>query len=906
MAWFLHTEHRDYVLLDSNETTDIPAVRRFATSEEAVAFLLEFKFEDFGMATLREIVAERQYGSDVSGQSNDAVVQFVAWELASGRLRLADEARYEHAHGRPGEPGEPEEPEEPENPEPIDQPTNTVTPHIAVEYKVVLLDKDLAKHQEGSETKILTGVTRVEVWYSQTNGSIPFEKGATFACAPANAEVYRDETCATKLEGDLTPEDIAGGKRVRLYLKGKTAGKFTAKYTLKDPVNGQILLADNPAEEEMGVVTLEFKLHQQDLTAVAALQVDPDTDPIDTYYTNLKNKAMPAQKVMTDEEKVKTGRLLHAQKDGSFSRAKLILKKLNAAEWPSGTDDYEVCLNEDNTSGSAAIHGKEWDNDLKAFPVKVKVSVLKAADKEFWVEGKSAVKKLREVKIDAGIDRAVGGLTKTAKRNGDWARLTVVQIKEVKVDYTPVAGTAVAWDSAHNKFYINLQADPDGRKITIRATLSEKLKDIVIHFMLAEDKNNRKAANWGKNLPGTWKWKDISATVKHKDKADRKNIIHLSAKTNNDGYATKELQLSRFGGDKFYPGAYIEQDPHLGKFIDGHADLGKKKPVLAANALTVYRKIWFQPVKVTGMSIGNLAGAVPKYDAVKTEMTACADLQIAKATAQGMNPQAIYARFMIQKNGGNADALVVSETNKAQFFNAFAAEADKPMKIPILVCDAQWDPDGNTGAQSIARMPVANLPGDLTTDKKILIPPLQGGDLKVSGTYTAWRKVLLVWVRLGGANRSLPNSCLSVNPARGSLFDVRISKPDNFPKGATHIKIDNLVLKGADDFLGEYDPTLKRILVVHDPAEPVDSLNTIVHELGHSLHQVIEGNPAGGVAGIPRHPKQKDKGQGNHCRNLVNKCVMYDSGPIQGSLNRYCDMCHPYLLVQDMTQFADP
>ena len=53
---------------------------------------------------------------------------------------------------------------------------------------------------------------------------------------------------------------------------------------------------------------------------------------------------------------------------------------------------------------------------------------------------------------------------------------------------------------------------------------------------------------------------------------------------------------------------------------------------------------------------------------------------------------------------------------------------------------------------------------------------------------------------------------------------------------------------------------------------------------------------------MPKHPKQLNaKNQGNHCRNLTDKCVMYDSGPIKGSLNRYCDMCHPYMLVQDMS-----
>jgi hypothetical protein len=31
---------------------------------------------------------------------------------------------------------------------------------------------------------------------------------------------------------------------------------------------------------------------------------------------------------------------------------------------------------------------------------------------------------------------------------------------------------------------------------------------------------------------------------------------------------------------------------------------------------------------------------------------------------------------------------------------------------------------------------------------------------------------------------------------------------------------------------------------------------------------------------------------------------MYQSGPITGSLNRFCDDCHPYLLANDMATYS--
>ena len=73
---------------------------------------------------------------------------------------------------------------------------------------------------------------------------------------------------------------------------------------------------------------------------------------------------------------------------------------------------------------------------------------------------------------------------------------------------------ALAWDKTNKKFSTDANTDVNGRKITIGAQLSKALKDVPIHFMLAEDENNRKAANWGEDLPGTWKWKDVDKGVK--------------------------------------------------------------------------------------------------------------------------------------------------------------------------------------------------------------------------------------------------------------------------------------------------------------------------------------------------------------------------------------------------------
>ena len=400
-------------------------------------------------------------------------------------------------------------------------------------------------------------------------------------------------------------------------------------------------------------------------------------------------------------------------------------------------------------------------------------------------------------------------------------------------------------------------------------------------------------------MPTTWKWKDVPANLKHRDKNDRKDFLHLSAKTDSDGYAKTELVLSRFGGDKFQLSAYTDQDPHLAKYVHGHPDLEKKKPVFAAHTITVWRKFWYQVVKVEGMNSPAMNGAEGQYTDTKARMQICSELQVTRATVDAMNPRAIYPRYMVVLNGGNADALVVSDTNKAQFFGGFAAEADKPIKVPILVCDAQWDEGGSSGSRDAAA-PAASFPIDLRMDKLVLNPPLQGGGLFVSGTWLAaeWDAATGAWTNVRNGN--LSNADLSVNAGRSDLHDVAVALPAGVGPTTAHIHLwlEDLVIQGADGpYLGEY--AAERILSVYDPTQPVDFQNTIAHELGHAFHQVTQAS----LTGIPAHPHQYNS-MGSHCSYNTDKCMMYESGPIVGSLNRYCDVCHPYVLVQDMSELS--
>jgi len=813
-------------------------------------------------------------------------------------------------------------------------PVNVVTPKIDMEYKVVLLDPELPD----PDNTIKPDPTYIEVYAERSGSGNSFSGTGKLTCSPVNVDAFLDEACTQKLPGDLAAgaalsnAQLTGATRQKIYLKGKSAGQFDVSLTL-DALGDDSVKVETPVQDKgkqtMGVVRLEMKLHRQDITEIKKLEVDPDTDPVADYHTNLKNKALPDQKEMTDEEKVKQGRLLHVQKDGNFGRAKLICKKLVAGQWPAGTDDYEIVINQDNKSGGLEAFDKESEGTLKALPLKVKVADVKAGDQTFWVQGKAATDKEGEARIHLGIDRPAGGLSKKPKNNGDWARLSVVDIQEVKVDYTPEAGKTLKYDTSNHRFYINQGAtwddtnkkfttdantDVDGRKVVIGAQLSKAVENVSIYFMLAPDKDNCKAANWGEDLPATWTWKDIDPAVKHLDKTDRKKLLHVSAKTDDKGYAKAELTLSRFGGDVFWPACYIGEDPHLAKFVDGHADLEKRKPVKAANSITIWRKFWYQEVKVTGLVVAGFGDAADTYDDVKADMLAAPVKEMARATADGISPPVIYKKHMVSfylnnartaylnnYPGDNGDALVVGDDNRSEFFKLAKPQSDQPVMIPMLNAHALWVKNGLSAAKTTGFFNATLFPIRLSASKKLLDPPLQGGTLFKSGRWEAWdwdpaaNHGAGAWANRRTGNLSAAD--VDLNPNRSDPYHVRIKKPAGIVVAATgtEVKIIDLILRAGVSYLGT--SYADGIVNAYTPNDVQDFINTINHEVGHSFKQVTKVRPAG----IPAHPHQYDR-QGSHCNYTNKSCLMYESGPQPAALNRYCPVCHPYVLIQDMSK----
>jgi len=91
---------RDRATTDKPDESAEPIItRRFFSIDSARTFLRSFYGDHFAMSALRDLVAERFHHSDVSTWNDNRLLEFVAWKLASGRLKIMDKSRFRFAGG---------------------------------------------------------------------------------------------------------------------------------------------------------------------------------------------------------------------------------------------------------------------------------------------------------------------------------------------------------------------------------------------------------------------------------------------------------------------------------------------------------------------------------------------------------------------------------------------------------------------------------------------------------------------------------------------------------------------------------------------------------------------------------------------------------------------------------------
>lgn len=772
----------------------------------------------------------------------------------------------------------------------------TVTAELKAEYDAIPLNLALEKLQAASDAPLPVKPIKLELGFNQKPTTPPV-KGKLSISGPGAVTLFRDE--AMKLPftpGPIPASDFAGGKKLELFMLGKTAGKL--QLTLEtETTAGAKISGTTSAKLALGVFELRLRLHVQDAAALAALKVNPNVSPISTYHNALKNLTLPAQKALSAKNKIQIGRVLHEQASASHGRARLLIKKIDPSHLPAGVDDYSAVIDTTHLSGALAIFDVEFDGTAKTLPLQIPFSKLTSADQELFVEGTTKTNALRGARVDVGIDRPARGLAHTRKRHVDWGAFTVVKIKKVDVLHTPAAGKPAAWNPTTQRFTINFDSDNKGRKLELTADLGSGVRGVKLHFALIPHADNQKTANWGVNIPSAWKFETISSALKHTDKKAFDDFIHLSAVTDASGKAKVEVILSRFGGDKFLPAVYIAQDAHLAKFIHRHTDLSKRAPVFAAFEIAVHRKFFYQLSKPTGNPAPRPSLAEAAYKDVKATMTLAGTVNYTAAAAPSST---FYPEFQMAGGSSATPRAVVGNHNKtALAASLFVSNTLQPVKAHALVCDFQYDTGPTTtGSRTLTAAPAGGVV-KVPMRKPVFDPPLQGGAFVLSATFQVGTAAP---VNIPAANVSI------VAPrANDRQVTVRLPAAAPVPSAAKPVRVDLRCQAAAGPFLGESFGK-GQVLVVFDPTQVPDYHDTIAHEFGHAFGQTHGiASPSGTPAvppppTIPLHPNSTNTGQGCHCGNTA--CLMFASGPQAAATHKWDQDCHPYLLVEDLSKIT--
>jgi hypothetical protein len=808
-----------------------------------------------------------------------------------------------------------------------------VTAKIDAEYKVVLLDKGLSGNQEPTEEKIVADGTRVELWLEQHPGNPVFDQGAKIEVSGVGGiDAFLDKEMTKKLNiSNPIPKDkITGGKKLKVWLKGTRVGKFKLKLSPVKSSNSKFVIQP-PAEMEMGVVELKMEIYEQDIAEIKSIQVDPDQEPTSAYHNALKSQVLPGQIALSDKDKVKKGRLLHVQNKGNFSRSKVVIKALTADQFPSGCDYYRFMINSSGKSGKLKLFNAEFGGTEIKLPLKLKKGDLNA-DKTYWVEGASESRALRDTVLDMGMDRPKGGMAKTPKRHGDWGRYTVVKLEKVELKVVTSTGKAEVWDKSKGRFYVNLDGPDDARKlmdksgqrdVKVVAKLSRKIPDVTIHFTLIPNKRNWDRNHWGANVIG-FEFSKVDRDLKHIDKNNYKDLLHLSTKTNTDGNAEiQNLVLSRIGGDVFKIGTYLDQDPHLSKYIDGHATLSKRSPVLSADQIEVWRKFYIQNTFNKNITLPNRILTSQAFEKCFIEIEEVDEEKYDPTSISGLVEHELWQFDM---SGSTRKVVCVGDINKAKFTSLFKPPKDttKP-KAHMVMCDVQWDsqmgsPKDFSPSTREFSINYKNSAGNSYLG--VFDPPLGGGSIVRRPS---------IWVWNDGSKThqgNLNDSNVAIEKSRGHYSEVKIKLPavcpPSCPCGRPGTAINptplkkasvRLTLKGATGpWAGESgrpgDPQC--LIVINNDVNEFN--NTIAHEIGHLFKAVRKDT---NWKGIPDHPHQYEKhgGQGSHCKEdaaqhptrvdqdgnpifVGGTCVMFH---VAVGNTVFCDNCSVDMRVRDVS-----
>lgn len=336
--------------------------------------------------------------------------------------------------------------------------------------------------------------------------------------------------------------------------------------------------------------------------------------------------------------------------------------------------------------------------------------------------------------------------------------------------------------------------------------------------------------------------------------------------------------------------------------------------------ITNWRKLWYQltvpPSGTLDVSTAETAleGAYVEYEKYKDE-TIPADSGPAGSWFPG------------SWVGRTGTLLNIGDHNKTHF-HALFADDKTPVGVHLLCCHTQYDAGGATCVKNFSALPVtaaSKVTFGGAEGVGITVPVTGGGVFPKSLKDDTDSFTNGQWTEVGGAGSgAIPLDHTSVTPGefQGTvsikLPAAALALVNATPPKTVHVSFDFFVAKGP--YNGESAKWLQ-LLALNRPDPKV--CQTMVHELGHTMNQVVKTRPPG--MDTTQHGREYTANghQGGHCAdgmseanyaggagagsyqgNFKNKsectCVMYGEGS-STRLGNYCKRCAPFVKGEALT-----
>ena len=368
----------------------------------------------------------------------------------------------------------------------------------------------------------------------------------------------------------------------------------------------------------------------------------------------------------------------------------------------------------------------------------------------------------------------------------------------------------------------------------------------------------------------------------------------LTVSTDAEGWtdATKFF-LSQYAGDQFKVFAQLLDD-------SGKPSGGEKNVV----GYEVWRKFWYQITRASTHAVPAPDKSIAAYKAVLADMLAADEVTFTKADSPACT---FYPGWMVSQGGPDDEQSVIGGHNRDEFYKKFKAEAGKPVKGHLIICQHQWDP-WKVASDLHTAVVTSNPSQELTIDLKAwnagIVKPALKGDLVALGQWSA-----------GAKSGALTDANILVQKTRTGLNCIKVSLPAEAPDPTKEAVTVKLKFNYGKYYAGESNKHHMLIVYEGDAA----GFNQVVsHEFGHGFGQTPR--PGKEIAPMVKHPKQYTDeygGVGSHCSTgttLVNDtettsgkryqggtCVMFHQVNPGGCKQVFCATCEPYVKLHDMS-----